>query len=99
MENITHYFVYVGHSTQTKNKLQDEFNSYLKSLQGTLVDANKLQLLKKRIIEKASELNQKYKRCTPLQISFSELHGRNGFMICGFYFLTFQILQACYDSN
>lgn len=95
----THYFVYVGHSTQTKNKLQLEFKQYLESLQGTLIDANKLQELKDKIKAKSIELNEKYNRCTPITISFDGLYTKNGFMITGFYFIVFQILQAHYDSN
>lgn len=99
MTNLTHYFAYVGHSTQTKNKLQEEFKVYLESLQGTLIDANKLQWLKDKIIAKSIELNEKHKRCTPIKISFSELYTKGGVMINGFYFLVFHILQASYDSN
>lgn len=95
----THYFVNAGHSTQTKNKLQEEFKVYLESLQGTLIDADKLQELKDKIMAKSIELNEKHKRCTPIKILFSELYTKNGLMINGFYFLVFHILQASYDSN
>lgn len=95
----THYFVYVGHSTQTKNKLQLEFKQYLESLQGTLIDANKLQELKDKIIAKSIELNEKHKRCTPIKIPFVELYSKKGLMITGFNFIAFHILKASYDSN
>ncbi|MBS7234244.1 hypothetical protein KHA90_24920 [Flavobacterium psychroterrae] len=99
MKKVTHYFVYVGHSTQTKNKLQEEFCNYLRSLQHTLIDAAKINDLKKEIRLKALELNEKHKRCAALVIGFSDLYTKTGFGITGFYFLTFQILQAHYDSN
>jgi hypothetical protein len=99
MALVTHYFTYVGHGTNTKNNLQKEFKTYLESLQCTLIDAVKLNLYLKQIREKAQELNDKYKRCTPLVISFSELHSKNGLMISGFYFLTFQILEAYHDNS
>lgn len=99
MKNITHYFVFVGHSTQTKNNLQKDFEKYLRSLEGKLIDKKNLMKLKKQIIDKSNELNEIHKRCTPLNISFSELYSKNGFMISGFYFLTFHLLQARYDSN
>lgn len=94
----THYFVYTGHSTQTKNKLQEEFMTYLRSLQGKLIYAKDLHKLKQEISNKAVELNEKYKRCQPLIILFTDLYTKNGFMINGFYFLQFQIIEA-YASN
>lgn len=99
MAHLTHYYVYVGHSNQTKNKLQEEFNDYLKSLQGKLIDAIKLPVLKKQILQKAQELNDKHNRCNPLVISFENLYTKNGLMISGFYFLTFQILEAYHGKN
>ena len=99
MKKVTHYFVYVGHATQTKNRLQEDFNKYLKSLEGDLIDSKNINKLKKQIIDKSIELNKVYSRCTPLQISFSDLYTKNCFMISGFHFLTFQILTAHYDSN
>ena len=99
MKKVTHYFVYVGYATQTKNRLQEDFNKYLKSLEGDLIDSKNINKLKKQIIDKSIELNKVYNRCTPLQISFSDLYTKNGFMISGFHFLTFQILTAHYDSN
>ncbi|PXY44496.1 hypothetical protein [Flavobacterium hydrophilum] len=97
-KKTSHYFVYVGHSTSTKNKLQEEFSNYLNSLEGTLIKAKKIQDLKLEIILKSLELSKKHSRCTPLTITFSDLYRKNGFYINGFYFLTFQILNA-YDSN
>lgn len=94
----THYFVYTGHATQTKNKLQEEFMAYLKSLQGKLIYAKDFHKLKQEILNKAVELNENYKRCQPLIISFTDLYTKNGYMINGFYFLTFQIIEA-YASN
>ena len=94
----THYFVYTGHATQTKNKLQEEFMAYLKSLQGTLVKAKDLIKLQNEIRAKAQELNEKYKRCQPLVLSFSNLYTKNGYTINGFHFLTFQVIHA-YERN
>ena len=99
MKKVTHYFVYVGHEKKKKNRLQEDFNKYLKSLEGDLIDSKNINKLKKQIIDKSIELNKVYNRCTPLQISFSDLYTKNGFMISGFHFLTFQILTAHYDSN
>lgn len=90
----THYFVYVGHGTQTKNKLQKEFNDYLENLSGVLVNANSLSHLKQQIIARSKELNITHKRCAPLNISFSKKHGNDGYMISGFCFLTFDLLNA-----
>jgi hypothetical protein len=99
MKKVTHYFVYVGHSTQTKNKLQEEFGNYLKSLEGTLITAEKIDDLQWQIRAKSLELNEKHKRCASLVIGFSRLYTKTGFQIDGFYYVTFQILQAHYDSK
>lgn len=97
-KKVTHYFVYVGHDTQTKNKLQSEFKEFLKSKSGVLVDYHDLNILKLHIINRAKELNAIHNRCTPLEISFYDLHSKNGLMISGFHFVTFQILEAYHES-
>ena len=53
MKKVTHYFVYVGHATQTKNRLQEDFNKYLKSLEGDLIDSKNINKLKKQIIDRS----------------------------------------------
>ena len=95
----THYFVYTGHGTQTKNILQAKFKDYLETLNGTLVNAENLQGLKKQIIDKSVELNGIHSRCTALKISFEECYSKTGLRISGFYFLTFNILKAYHASN
>jgi len=100
MEKPTHYFVYTGHGTQTKNKLQEEFKQYLEGLSGVLVNADSIKHLKEQILARSRELNITHNRCTALNISFCELHMRkNSYMISGYYFLTFQILAAYHASN
>jgi hypothetical protein len=97
-KTATHYFVYVGHGTQTKNKLQYDFKQYLTSLDGRLIDAKDLILLQKEIIATAQDLNMLYSRCMPIGISFQKLSTCTGFMIDGFCFLTFQIRPAFYAT-
>lgn len=94
MNTVTHYFVYVGHSTGTKNKLQSEFKKYLESLSGMLIEEPFYKDLIKQIKAKSEELNQKHNRCQPLKIGFSELYSKKGSRIDGFYSLTFEILDA-----
>lgn len=98
MKKVTHYFVYVGHSTQTKNKLQKDLKDYLHSLSGRLVKTENFEALKNEIIEKANSLSLENNRCTPIKILFSDLHTKNGVMINGFYIVTFQILEAYGDD-
>lgn len=95
---LSHYFVHVGHSTATKNKLQEEFQKYLSSLEATLISTDKLNILKEEISAKADELNKKYPRCTSLEIKIHPMHFGKGFMLSGFYSITFQILKA-YERN
>lgn len=99
MKTATHYYIYVGHETNTKNKLQKDFRDYLKLLEGTLIDAIQLQVLKIEIVEAVQKLNDHYNRCSPILVSFESLHSNKGFRINGFHFLTFQILEAYYANN
>jgi len=95
----THYYLEASNSLQTKNKLQAEFATYLNSLRSKLIDASKLPQLKKEILEKQSELNAKYPRCTPLNISFYNPGGKHKLIVSGFYGVTFSINDAYYESN
>jgi hypothetical protein len=98
MKKPSHYFVFVGHGTISKNKLQIEFKDYLKSLSGILINADKIEKLKDDIVQKSIELNQKYKRCKPLKIGYYNLYGNVGFSIDGFYDLQFHIIEAYYTK-
>lgn len=98
MANPTHYFVYCGHSTQTKNKLQKAFDDYINSLAGTIVKAANINQLKKEIIDKSIELNQQHNRCQPLKVSFESKYLDNGYMMSGFYFTTFYLIKG-YERN
>ena len=95
----THYYLDCRNSLQTKNKLQAEFATYLQSLRGKLIDANKLNLLSHRILEKQVELNAKYPRCTALNVSFWRPGASKKIVVSGFYSLTFSINDAYYDKN
>lgn len=95
----THYFVHLGQSTQTKNALQAEFYEYLQEFRGTLIDTQNLSALEYKILVRASQLNEKHKRCTPLQIEFHARHDQNGKALNGFPFLSFNILNAQYDEQ
>lgn len=97
--NPTHYFLEANNSLQTKNKLQAEFAAYLISLKSKLIDAGKLPALKKEIIVKQTELNAKYPRCTPLNISFWNPSGGKKLIVSGFYGVSFSINDAYYESN
>lgn len=97
--NPSHYYLEANNALQTKNKLQAEFASYLQSLRAKLIDADKLPELKKQILEKQSELNTKYPRCTALNISFWNPKGNKKLIISGFYGVSFSINDAYYDNN
>lgn len=97
--NPTHYYLEASHSLQTKNKLQSEFATYLNSLRSKLIDAAKLPELKKEILAKQTELNAKYPRCTPLNISFWNPSGGKKLIVSCFYGVTFSINDAYYESN
>lgn len=97
--NPSHYYLDCNHALQTNNKLQAEFSSYLHTLQCKLIDASKLPELKKQILDKQTELNAKYPRCAPINISFWNPSGGKKLIISGFYGVTFSINDAYYDNN
>lgn len=97
--NPTHYYLEANNSLQTKNRLQAEFSTYLQSLKSKLIDADKLPELKKQILAKQMELNAKYPRCTPLNISFYSPAGNKKLIVSGFYGVSFSINDAYYESN
>ncbi|MGZ9677455.1 hypothetical protein [Flavobacterium sp. GNP001] len=97
--NPSHYYLEANNALQTKNKLQAEFARYLQSISSKLIDAEQLPELKKEILEKQIELNTKYPRCTPLNISFYNPGGNHKLIISGFYGVTFSINDAYYDNN
>ena len=97
--NPSHYYIEASNSLRTKNKLQAEFADYLQSLSSKLIDAAKLPELKSKILEKQTKLNEKYPRCTPLNISFWNPSGGKKLVISGFYGLSFSINDAYYESN
>lgn len=97
--NPTHYYLETNNTLQTKNKLQTEFASYLQSLKAKLIDASKLPEVKKQILAKQEELNAKYPRCTPLNVSFWNPSGGKKLILSGFYGVTFSINDAYYDKN
>ncbi|WP_395049430.1 hypothetical protein [Flavobacterium sp.] len=99
MKKITHYIVNIGHSTQTKNKLQLEFLNYLNTLSGVLVEEKQKNDLICKIIEKSVELSQKYSRCTPISVHFDECYDKTGLKICGFYYMSVKLLYGYYESN
>lgn len=98
MQNPTHYYCDAGHNLSTKNKLQADFSKYLNSLKGRLIDANKLDSLKKEILAKQDELNAIYSRCKSINISWYS-PGNEAILISGFYCVSFSIRPAHYDSN
>jgi hypothetical protein len=97
MEKFTHYYCHFGHSTATKNKLKDAFYEYLKTFDGHLFDASDVVKLQKAIIYRSEVLNEEFKRCKPLEISFYTLGDKKAIRISGFYCVSFVIYGAIYQ--
>lgn len=89
---ITHYFLHKDMSTSTKNKLQEEVHTYLKSLHGKLVAADDLQALQETILKHIQALNEKHKRSKPLPVSWWPT--QNNIQLSGVYFTTLRIIPA-----
>ena len=69
-EKPTHYYCLCTNNSKPKNKLQEEFLTFLKSMDMSLYEVDKIEDLKVYIFKKAEEINKKYSRCAPLQIYF-----------------------------
>ena len=67
---ITHYFISYSYGTQSKNRLQEEFESFLKSLNFKLIYSFEINALLQKIEDKVKELNAKFSRCNAIQIRF-----------------------------
>lgn len=66
--SYTHYYLNFSYANNAKNKLQENFEKYLKSLHAKLIPAEELEEMKSAIILKAVELNTKYTSCKALNI-------------------------------
>jgi hypothetical protein len=72
--NTTHYYLEMEFCTQTKNQLQKEAKQYLDSISGKLIQVQDLVELKRIIEIQIKTLNEKYKRCKPIEISYYKIH-------------------------
>lgn len=80
---ITHYFLYYSYSTRSKNRLYDEFEYFLKALNGKIITSYQIKELQQKIEDKVKSLNAEFYRCSPIEIRFYEhenkihIHGTN----------------------
>lgn len=59
------YIAYISHSTSTKNKLEEAFSKYLKSIDRTAIENSDVENFKKNILKKYNELCDEFSRCKP----------------------------------
>lgn len=71
----THYLFRMSQSYSLKNKLEKAVYEYLKSISGSLIEAQYLNEVKSKIISKINELNAQHKRCKPIHPNFSKFDG------------------------
>jgi hypothetical protein len=67
---ITHYFLHFGYATRPKNKIQADFEHYLKGISSKIIPAFEVPELKKQMEGKLKELNAKHHRCSEMKIYF-----------------------------
>ena len=92
-ETPTHYYCNLVGGIQTKNKLQAQFSSFLRGMNGELYRADDLTKIEQYIIKKAKELNEEFPRCKPLNISFS-IFVDGKIHLFGFKFSNFILMPA-----
>ena len=61
-EKPTHYYCLCTNNSKPKNKSQEEFLTFLKSIDMSLYEADKIEDLKVYILEKSEEINKKHRR-------------------------------------
>ncbi len=88
------YVCYLGHSTMTKNKLEEEFFQYLKSIDRIWVENEKISELKNDILKMYNQLCEKHHRCKPLKKEFSKTYHENGDFILYGSNATFYLLKT-----
>ena len=69
-EKPTHYYCLCTNNSKPKNKLQEEFLTFLKSMDMSLYEADKIEDLKVYILKKSEEINKKHRRCAPSRLYF-----------------------------
>ena len=74
----THYLFRMSQSYSLKNKLEKAVYEYLKSISGSLIEAQYLNEVKSKIISKINELNAEHKRCKPIHPNFSNFDRFSG---------------------
>lgn len=64
---VTHYYFNASYSTKLKNKLQRELHDFLIDLDGIIIEDESLKNFIHNLNKKAAELNEKHKRCKPIE--------------------------------
>lgn len=67
------YLTYQHYSTASKNKLEEEFYNYLKSIDRTLIEDNEIEDFKAEILQKYDDLCKEFPRCKPIKKSLSKM--------------------------
>lgn len=92
---VTHYYFSATYGTKLKNKLQAELYDLLIDLDGLIIEEESLKNFMYNINKKASELNEKHRRCKPIEFGQYRLgsssHAKN-IMITGFEQMNLQLL-------
>ena len=71
------YLVYQHNATASKNKLEDEFFQYLKSLNRKIVEEKNLLKFTEDVLKKYNDLCKEHPRCKPIEKRFSRGFSEN----------------------
>lgn len=64
------YMSYCSQYLCHKNKLQEAFKKFIKSIDRQIIDFDDIEKYKDMIIEESKKLSAQYPRCKPLDITF-----------------------------
>lgn len=88
------YIAHLDYATATKNNLEASFYEYLRAIDRTLIDNDKINDYQQMILDKYDELCKEFSRCKPIEKHFSsDFLGNGDFQLFGSN-ATFTLLKS-----
>ncbi len=88
------YIAHLSFATASKNKLEESFYEFLKSLDRDLVENQNIKGYKQKILDKYDELCKVYPRCKPIHKSIDKVLSKKGDLTLFGSNATFTLLKS-----
>jgi hypothetical protein len=76
-----HYLTVLGHTLQTKNKLEKAVLKHLQHIDRTLINAEDLARFKRTLTQNAAGFNAEYPRCKPVKLDWDKDEAKNDIIL------------------